>query len=423
MAISFIENDKNDFDRPLGQVKSVISLSEGLLKKTAISLARAIELYMEGNMEASDDEAENALTLYDMLPKDEKLYDTLYELLMTIYELKVKLYVDRDPKKALEYLDVISRQINTPKKTSTTEKLDSRYSISSYYYMGLAHKNMDDMDKARASYIAGIGMLKLLIPEDKIVDLDMCLRLYYVTGKAFMGEDDDGSILLFNKALNLFRMFYKDPRKKIVTKDTLKLCIVNAEALLEMYKKRNDTVSMSSLKEDIDVLYKYLKDSNEKPATAEVRDYEKMKDFHNIPVLAEGGYFSWSYDYGIQKFNLPILKAPEIFIPHYKGIDVVLVVNMNHENDPKAAAIPMVVVGIKEIRNRISKMTEIDERAKKDILKKYENTEDDKVVIGMSKENNAVTDYTRKYLYGAGELIVYWDKKAVINFMRNNHFI
>ena len=423
MAITFVENDKNDFVRPLGWVESVISLSQGLLKKTAGTLARAIELYMEGNMEASDDEVENALTLYDTLPKDEKLYDTLYELLMIIYELKVKLYVDRDPKKALEYLDVISRQINIPKKTSTTEMIDSRHSISSYYYRGLAHKNMGDMNGVRASYIAGIGMLKLLNPEDKIVDPDMCLRLYYVTGKAFMGEDDDNSILLFNNALKLFHMFYKGPRKKIVTKDTLKLCIANAEALLEMYKKRNDTVSMSSLKEDIDVLYKYLEDFNDKPATAKVRDYEKMEDFHNIPVLAEGGYFSWSYDYGIQKFNLPILKAPEIFIPHYKGIEVVLVVNMNHENDPKAAAIPMVVIGIKEIRNRISKMTEIDESTKKDILKIYEKTEDNKVVIGMSKENNAVTDYTRKYLYGADELTVYWDKKAVINFMRINHFI
>ena len=153
---------------------------------------------------------------------------------------------------------------------------------------------------------------------------------------------------------------------------------------------------------------------------------ENTKLWGDVPMFAEGGVFSWCYDYGIQKFNLPILKTTEIFIPHYKGIGMVLVVNMNHENDPKAAAIPMAVIGINEIRNRISKKTELDDNEKKDILKKYENTEDDKVVIGISKEDKtveALADHIQKYLYGANELTVYWDRKAVINFMKINHFI
>ena len=258
MAISFVENDKKDLDAPLGQVMSVIFLSEGLLKETAISLATAIQCYMKGDMEDSDDAIENALSLYDLLPKDEKQYDVLYELLMIMYELKVKLYVDRDPKKALEYLDVINRQINIPKKTSTTDILDSRHVISGYYYMGLAHKNMGDMNGARACYTSGIGMLKLLIPRDRIVDLDMCLRLYYVTGKSYLGTDNSLSEASFTKAIKLFHQFFENKKRKIVTKDTVKLCIVNAEALLELYKKLNDKDSESALKEDITVLYKYL---------------------------------------------------------------------------------------------------------------------------------------------------------------------
>lgn len=86
----------------------------------------------------------------------------------------------------------------------------------------------------------------------------------------------------------------------------------------------------------------------------------------------------------------------------------------------------MAVIGINEIRNRISKKTELDDNEKKDILKKYENTEDDKVVIGISKEDKtveALADHIQKYLYGANELTVYWDRKAVINFMKINHFI
>lgn len=163
-----------------------------------------------------------------------------------------------------------------------------------------------------------------------------------------------------------------------------------------------------------------------KPATTRSDKMENTKLWGDVPMFAEGGVFSWCYDYGIQKFNLPILKTTEIFIPHYKGIGMVLVVNMNHENDPKAAAIPMAVIGINEIRNRISKKTELDDNEKKDILKKYENTEDDKVVIGISKEDKtveALADHIQKYLYGANELTVYWDRKAVINFMKINHFI
>ena len=124
--------------------------------------------------------------------------------------------------------------------------------------MGLAHKNMDDMDGARACYMAGIGMLKLLIPRDRVVDLDMCLRLYYVTGKAFLDTNESVSVASFNKALHLFYQFFKNKKRRIVTKETVKLCIANAEELLEVYKKRNDEVSESALKEDIFVLYRYL---------------------------------------------------------------------------------------------------------------------------------------------------------------------
>ena len=259
MAISFVENDKKEFVRPLGQVKSVIFFSQGILQRTAISLALAIELYMEGNIEESEGEVENALNLYDMMPKDEKLYDALYELLMIIYELKVKLNVDRNPQKALEYLKVIARQINIPKKTSTTEILDSRHVISSYYYMGLAYKNLGDMNAAQSCFTAGVGMLKLLIPRNRIVDLDMCLRLYYVAGRAFLETDQSASMLSFKAALNLFHKFFKDKKRKMVTKNTVELCIANAEALLKIYRKQDDAVSEAALKEDINVLYTYLK--------------------------------------------------------------------------------------------------------------------------------------------------------------------
>ena len=146
----------------------------------------------------------------------------------------------------------------------------------------------------------------------------------------------------------------------------------------------------------------------------------------DMPAFVEGGYFSWCYDYGTEKSCFPILKTPEIFIPNYKGIGMVLVVNMDHENDPKAAAVPMVVIGINEIRNRIRKITELDDSLKKDILLKFENTEDNKVVIGISKGSKAEADlaeHIREYLNGADELNVYWDKKMVINFMKINHFI
>ena len=162
-----------------------------------------------------------------------------------------------------------------------------------------------------------------------------------------------------------------------------------------------------------------------KAATTRTDKIENTKLWGDVPMFAEGGVFSWCYDYGYREFSRPVLKTPEIFIPHYKGIEMVLVVNLNHEDDPNAAAVPMVVVGISEIQTRISKITELGDKEKENLLKKYTNVKDDTVIIGFSKNTEAETylaNHIWNYLNGANELTVYWDKKVVINFLKINHF-
>ena len=264
MAIRFIENDKKEFVNVINQLRIMNSTtSKKEMKITIQSLEDAIVLYFDDNIKAALNELENSTQLYDMLPKNADIYDWLYEIKMIILELYVKIYVDRDPKKALEYLEMITNQINIPKKTGITKILDYKHVISSYYYKGLAHKNLSDLHSARCCYTAGVGMLKLLIPKGWIVDLDMCLRLYYVAGKSFIGIDDSCSVLSYTAALDLFHKFFEKWKEGIrtvpITDSTCKLCIANGEALLELLEKNGNNKSASKLKCDIEYLYSLLK--------------------------------------------------------------------------------------------------------------------------------------------------------------------
>ena len=267
VAIKFIENDKKEFVNVINQLRIMKSTtSQQELKVTIQSLEDAIVLYFDDDIKAALNELENSTRLYDMLPKNTDKYDWLYEIKMIILELYVKIYVDRDPKKALEYLEMIKNQVNIPKKTGTTEIRDYRHVVSSYYYMGLAHKNLNDIHSARGCYTAGVGMLKILIPRGWIVDLDMCLRLYYVAGKSFIGIDDSCSVLSYSAALDLFHKFFEKWKQGIrtvpITESTCKLCIANGEALLELFEKNGNVEGAKDLKSDIKFLYDLSKKCN-----------------------------------------------------------------------------------------------------------------------------------------------------------------
>ncbi len=263
MAVTFIENDKNEFVDVLNQVVLMKTLSNGEVKNTLHSLEDAIQSYLKDDIDGALKELQNSTTLLDLLPKDNDLYDYLYEIKMIIYELYVKIYVDSYPGKAIGYLDLIEKQICTPKKTMTTEKLDYRHTISYYYYRGIAFKNINDSYNARACYaVVTTTLLKDLTRKGWIADLDICLRLYYVAGKSFVGIDDGISEYLFKAALQLFHKYYVNNRTKvrklIITKNTCQLCIANGEALLGLFKKHGLMKDASELEYDIKYLYNLL---------------------------------------------------------------------------------------------------------------------------------------------------------------------